>query len=388
MNKVKVYHFHNGGGGGVLSVIRNLFRFANTVSIENHIIYTINKDQTPMYSVEHIAGAITEKVFYYSPKWNFYYTCSQLAKLLPDDKALVVAHDWLELGMMSNLGLQNPVVQVLHGDYDYYYELAKKHSDAVDAFICISPQIFRILKFRLPERQNDIFYFRFPVPSVKTVTTVKDSLHLIYCVRDLKDYRKQFSTILEIAEKIGYATCNYFFTIAGGGMTTKEFFELWPAVMINKVCFKGLLTNDEIIAILPLQDIFLLPSLVEGLPVSLVEAMKAGAVPLVTNWDGAVDELITPGISGYYFKIGASADYATCIKNLNDDRKLLSQLSTKCVERANQLFDPVNNTKDFENLYQKISKKEVVQKRRAKVYGSRLDHPAIPNFITSLIREK
>ena len=43
MDKIKVYHFHNGKGGGVLSVIKNLLRFSDTAMIENHIIYTINE---------------------------------------------------------------------------------------------------------------------------------------------------------------------------------------------------------------------------------------------------------------------------------------------------------------------------------------------------------
>ena len=101
-----------------MSVIRNLLRFSKNPSIENHVIFTINKDVKPVYTVEHLEGANSQQIFYYSSKWNFYYTCRQLAKLLPDDKAIVVAHDWLELGMMSNLGLQNPVVQFVHGAYD------------------------------------------------------------------------------------------------------------------------------------------------------------------------------------------------------------------------------------------------------------------------------
>ena len=34
----------------------------------------------------------------------------------------------------------------------------------------------------------------------------------------------------------------------------------------------------------------------------IVEAMKAGVITLVTNWEGATDELITEGKTGYYFE--------------------------------------------------------------------------------------
>jgi hypothetical protein len=111
---LKIVHFHNGSGGGILSVIRNLLAYRQHPDIENHVIYTINIEQIHDYKINHLVGAASERVFYYSPKWNFYFTCRQLAKLLPDDEALMVAHDWLELAMISNLGLNYPVVQFIN----------------------------------------------------------------------------------------------------------------------------------------------------------------------------------------------------------------------------------------------------------------------------------
>ncbi|MEO6328706.1 MAG: hypothetical protein ABIO55_07235, partial [Ginsengibacter sp.] len=110
LQKVSIYHFYNGSGGGVFSVIKNLLQYSRDRKIENHIIYTINKKLIPHFSVPQLSGATSEQIFYYSADWNFYYTCKQLSKLLPDNKAVLIAHDWLELGMVSNLGLQNPVV--------------------------------------------------------------------------------------------------------------------------------------------------------------------------------------------------------------------------------------------------------------------------------------
>ena len=385
--KLQVYHFHNGSGGGVLSVIRNLLRFSKNPSIENHVIFTINKDVKPIYTVETLEGSQSEQVFYYSPKWNFYHTCRQLAKLLPDDKAIIVAHDWLELGMASNLGLQNPVVQIVHGNYEYYYDLAISHSLVVDTYIGISNRIFNSLQEKLSSRYNDIFYLNFPVPNIEAVIKKNEPLQLIYYVNNLKDNNKQFTTIVEIATQLSGAPDNYFFTIAGGGITREEFFDIWPVAMRNHVNYKGLQTNEEMIALLPSQHIFLLPSLAEGLPVSLVEAMKAGAVPLITNWDnGAVDELVKEGVTGYSFKMGAALDYVVCIKNLQCNRQWLSQLSDNCIQISNTIFDPVINTKKFEDVYNNIVLKKMNLKNPVKVYGSRLDLSWLGNKFTYLVR--
>jgi len=214
LDKLNVYHFNNGKGGGVLSVIRNLIRFSNNPLIENHIIYTINKEQIPLFSVEHIEGAVTEQLFYYSPKWNFYYTCKQLAKLLPDDKALVVANDWLELGMMSNLGLQNRVVQFVHGAYDYYYQLAKLHENSIDLFITVAQNIERKLIQVIPHRRNDIDYLRFPVPLINhEEKEVGDNINIIFIGR--LEAAKGYLLLPAIAKRVNESNSNVHWHIVG-----------------------------------------------------------------------------------------------------------------------------------------------------------------------------
>ena len=381
-----IVHFHNGSGGGVLSVIRNLLLYRQHEAIQNQVIYTINQDTVKHFELPGLHGAVSEQVFYYSPRWNFYHTCKQLAKLLPDENAVVVAHDWLELGMVSNLGLQNPLVHVLHGDFDYYYELAIRHSHVVDAYICISPTIFKSLKQKLPSRQESIFYLKFPVPGMMPKQRLEASLRIIYFVKDLKDERKQFSTILEVANQLSDCAGDYFFTIAGGGINAKEFFERWPAPMKDRVRFAGLQTSEEMSQLLSEQDIFLLPSLSEGFPVALVEAMKSGVVPLVTNWHGAVEELVTQAVTGYYFKPGAASDYVLCIKHLRANQDLLERLSKNCISRANEFFDPVINTKLLEEVFIRVYDQEGKHKHAAKAYGSRLDKPWLPNWTTKLLR--
>lgn len=382
---VNIVHFHNGSGGGVLSVINNLLKFSGNNCIQNHVIFTINKQLVPEYIPPELAGTKSTSIFYYSPHWNFYYTCKQLAKLLPD-KALIVAHDWLELGMASNLGMQNTVIQVLHGDFDYYYELALKHNRTIDAYICISKKMFYSLKRKLPSRQADIFQLNFPVPDILHKSKANECFQIIYYVSDLKEHRKQFHTILKIAVCLAGSPNKYFFTIAGGGMNIDEFFELWPASMKERVNYVGFRSNEEIIALLSSQDIFLLPSFSEGLPVSLVEAMKAGVVPLVTNWDGIMDELVINDVTGYHFNIGAAEEYAACIERLYADRRLLNQLSENCVQQANKLFHPQSNTQKFEDLFVTIAKEKTKKKDAVKAYGSRLDIRWMPNLVVNIIR--
>lgn len=381
---IKLYHFHNGSGGGVLSVIQNLVKFSKDTTLEHHIIYTINKDETPQYHIPVMKGVVSEQVFYFSPKWNFYHTCSRLAKLLPGDKAVLIAHDWLELGMISNLGLQNPVVHFLHGDFDYYYELAIKQQESIDQFIAVSPVIHQTLSAKLPERITDIHYRRFPVVMVTPLKKENRMLKLFYCVRSLEEERKQFNLLPVINENLQSKGLEVDWTIIGAGMEKEKVEKIMKQK--ERLSFFSAMPNREVIKLMPQHDLFILPSLKEGFPVAVVEAMKAGLVPLVTNWNGATDELIIHGQTGFYLNPGEADKYAEIIIALDEDRGLLERMSLSAIKKANELFDPVENTKLIEDVLKKSTQKTRKNKPASKAYGSRLDERWIPNFITQTIR--
>lgn len=382
MKKIRVYHFNNSSGGGVLSVIRNLLRYSNNPLIENHIIYTINKKNSPVFSIDHLEGAVTEQVFYYSPDWNFFHTCRQLAKLLPDDKAVIVAHDWIDLGMVSNLGLQNPVVQLLHGNYDYYYQLAELHQHGIDKFLAVSQPIYNRLCKQLPGRSGDINCKYFPVPDIKKMEKSNTLFNIFYGVGNLEYENKRFGVIAEIDLQLRSNNIEVCWTIVG---SCSENSTRQKLDSLQNHHHYSHLKNEEVLTLLETQHVFILPSINEGLPVSLVEAMKAGLVPLIPTWGNAVEGIVIEANTGYYIENKDIGGYVEKIKALKDNRELLAQISSNAVSKANEQFDPYANTAAIENVFweaTKISKK----KNAIKVYGSRLDQGWLPNIITKNLR--
>jgi len=384
LDKLNVYHFNNGKGGGVLSVIRNLIRFSNNPLIENHIIYTINKEQIPLFSVEHIEGAVTEQLFYYSPKWNFYYTCKQLAKLLPDDKALVVAHDWLELGMMSNLGLQNRVVQFVHGAYDYYYQLAKLHENSIDLFITVAQNIERKLIQVIPHRRNDIDYLRFPVPLINhEEKEVGDNINIIFIGR--LEAAKGYLLLPAIAKRVNESNSNVHWHIVGSIAEPAIENITWDENI--RVRHYGNMLNDAVLELLKSMQILILPSVAEGMPVIIIEAMKAGVIPLVNNIDGGIQELVIDDKTGYKIENNSIAGYVEKINSLSTDKSQRIKMSYNSVIMANELFDPVINTIAIENKIVEMFATPNKNKAAVKIYGSRLDEQWVPNYVVNTIRK-
>jgi glycosyltransferase involved in cell wall biosynthesis len=379
VSKIKIYHFNNGGGGGVLSVTRNLLKYASHPSIEHHIIYTVNRNIVEEYTINNIEGAASETVFYYLPSWNFYYTCRQLLKLLPGEKALIIANDWLELGMASNLGLQNKVIQIVHGDYDYYYELAKKHADAIDGYITVAASISDKLQVILPRRKKDIDCLYFPVPETNCKPAGKDADSVIFIGRCTEG--KGYHLLPAIASELAAKNINLQWHIVGEPADMDQY--PWPSSV--NVVFHGLLPNAEVNKLLCSMQYFILPSEGEGMPVSLIESMKAGVIPVMNNLPGGVQELIKDGKTGYLSKNNTVDEYVHIIESLvnNIDK---DSISKNCRTLANEMFNPLINTKHYETFFEKVATSKVAVKPAKKVYGSRLDQTWLPNLVTKSIR--
>ena len=365
-------------------MVQNILRFSKHQDVEHHVIYTVNKAEAPGFSVLNLAGAASEQVFFYSANWNFYYTCRQLAAMVPSADAVLVAHDWIELGMASSLGLQNPVVQFLHGDFEYYYNLAVKHEGIIDQYIVVSPVIESVLKQKIPSRAGDIQYCRFPVPFIKNNSKSHYPLRLVYFVNSLTEQRKQFHLLPRINKYLKQLDVPIEWTIIGTGYPEREIKEM---MLQNKLinCY-GAITNGKVIELLTQQDIFILPSLSEGFPVSVVEAMKAGAVPLISNWKNATAELVLEGETGFYFETGDFEGYANRIAFLDKNRDILEQISVRGVELSTKLFAPAENTQIIENVIER-SVLRSGRKSPQRIYGSRLDQKWIPNQLTERIRK-
>ena len=381
MSKIKVYHFNNGGGGGVFSVIKNLLKFSKDPDIENHVIYTINKEKSDNFSIPSLEGAASQQVFYYSPQWNFYYICKQLAKLLPDEKAVVVAHDWLELGMMSNLGLKNSVVQYVHGDYDYYYQLAKLHAASVDKFIAVAENIKTKLVKLLPERESDIYYLRFPVPVGEKRISGFGGGNIIFIGRLTEE--KGYHLLPAIANRLQEENIKANWYIVGEDCDGLKDKIVWNEKISLK--YYGTCGIDEVRKLLAEMNFIILPSAFEGMPVSIVEAMKTGVIPFVNDIQGGIQELVVNGETGYKIEENNISSYAERIIDLIVNKNKTEAIRNNCIEKANRFFAPEENTKKLEEVFKQVSESRKI-KKPVRVYGSRLDLSWMPNLVTNMIR--
>lgn len=382
--KTTVYHFSGGVEGGVHSVIKNIILNSNSSSIDYKVVYLINRENN---SDIKIPINIPHSVVKYSKFHNLYYTVKKIKKSLESSNGILVCHDWLELAMVSSLGLSNPVVFFLHGDYDYYYDVAQKNEYYITTFIVPTSSMKSRLLNLIPHRENDIYIQTYPVIAPKNISLNFDTISCAYYVTNLKDPNKQFEILPEIDKYLIQNGVSVNWNIGGGGMDEKEFINKWKYYDSSRINFYGYLDAEKLSNLITKSNIFILPSFKEGIPISMVESMISGLVPIVYNWNSSIKEYIQSGINGYIIGEQTPQVFAEKIILLYNDKSILKKLSETVLNSKfvnNNIEDSISI---LEAIILKRADKPIVRVRR-KLYGSRLDHPLINNAITTFIRKK
>jgi glycosyltransferase involved in cell wall biosynthesis len=378
---VDVYHFLNGHYGGVYNVVRNLVLYTQNFHIRNHIVYVIEKERFPDWTINAIGGDCSELVFTYSRYENLNHVFKRLASKIPES-AVLVAHDWFELGMVSHLGLPNPLLYMLHGNYDYYFNLFQCHQNEIDNTLCISKPSCK----KLIESYSGIpncHYFRFPVKDFKYFQKSFDKLEILVIAEHLNDPNKGVDLIREIDRLLQSHALPVKWHLVGHGFSNNELLKWWNS-SVNIPEYHGYLTQDKLAEVLAEANVFLLPSQHEGVPVSLIEGMKSGLIPVVANWSDNVSDLVIHERTGYVLNDSSALTYANALSAIYSLNLKSQQLSSNASSLAARLFDPFKQVGEFESHALKIAGRRERIKR--KIYGSRLDHIRIPNAVTIMLR--
>lgn len=119
------------------------------------------------------------------------------------------------------------------------------------------------------------------------------------------------------------------------------------------ILFLGHQGREKIPEILAITDIFVLPSLWEGMPGAAMEAMAQG-VPVVATDVGGTPEVVLDGITGYAVPIKDSAALAQKIEHLLEDTQLRKQMGQKGRKRIEEEFSLRKMTEQYETIYQEL----------------------------------
>jgi glycosyltransferase involved in cell wall biosynthesis len=371
--------------GGVINIIANLLAYRRRERWHHHVVLTHNRLDADQRYAQPLDADTQATVEYTLPVENLHAVVRRLARAVPPGEGVYVAGDLLDLATASLVDFGRAVVHVLHGDSDYYYGLAEKHDAVVHAYVAYSRRMFETLAARLPHRADSIHHvpYGIPIPEAST-RSLAGPLRLVFAGRFDQSQKGVFD-LPEIDRALAARGTEVEWTIAGAGPDETELRRRWafnPAVR-----WLGALSNTDTIALYRSQDVFVLPTRLEGFPVALLEAMGAGLVPVVSDIASGVPEVITsPGL-GERPPVGDVAAFAEAIDALARDRARLQAVGGAARDSIAARFDIRDRVRDFEALYARYGEMYRPLSPQARLqYGSRLDRPWIPNPIVRGVR--
>lgn len=158
----------------------------------------------------------------------------------------------------------------------------------------------------------------------------KDPKTLFYAVKNLID------------EKINISV-----TFVGDGELMPELKQL-TTKYTDKIHFVG--WRDNIHELLPEHDLFILPSLWEGMPLAILEAMSCGLPCIVTNIPGN-NSLVKNEYNGFLFEKGDIASLTQLIKIYYQEPELLKKHSKNAREYVQDNFTLIARNDAVSKIY-------------------------------------
>ena len=373
--------------GGVTSFVGNLLGARTDDGPEALICWTHHRDSAHAHSTGALPGGAPHsvRIDHDYPHESLFALLRRMRRAAHRGPGVLVANGYFGLAYAAWRDPGKAVVQILHGDTPLHYRLAEEFAPHVDAFVAVSARIRDELVQRLPERADDVHHLPCGVPIPSRRREARDGpLRLVYTGR--LDREKGVQSLPEIDRLVRAEGVDACWTIVGSG---PEDAALRGAFAGDpRVRFTGALSSEAVAALLPDHDVFVLPSHAEGLPLSLLEAMAAGLVPVASDLPSGMREVIEPGANGFLAPVGESARFAAAIAALDADRDGLERASRAAANGIRARYDVIDRAAAFFALVRDLSAAPRPARARPRLRRgpSRLDRPWIPGAVVRAIR--
>lgn len=277
---------------------------------------------------------------------------------------LFMAYDFLANSVAPALSENVGIVSWVQADDNDYYEQAYRLGRYCNAVICVS----ELLRDRVREL-NPVIGERTHVihnSSVRQGDVARrrarrgEKLRLIYTGR-LVQYQKRVLDFVELAQALDRAQVPYEITLVGTfnahDDTEAEFARLAAAHLDDgRIKLPGRMQRDEILKALTSQDLFVLLSDFEGLPLALVEAMARGCVPVTAAMPSGIPEVVVSGENGYIVESRDYDEWAKLLGDLWKDPDAQAQLSRNARRTISEGFTVERVGGQFDQLFRQVAK--------------------------------
>ena len=273
-----------------------------------------------------------------------------LAGVLEANAARYLSNNLIKLELVHNITIGT-------------YAFATAIKDYVHATIGVSPRIVHdLVKTKKFNPQKTL-----TIPNAVNIQSFADlpslnhslPLKLIYLGR-IEEASKGILWLPDIINEAIKLGIQCTLNIAGNGPDLDKLKEkTYKLGLVNYINFLGNIEYGKVPSILAQHHGFLMTSRYEGLPLSLVEVMSAGCVPISSQIKGVTDFIITEGKNGYLFPIGDCKEAARQLQKLQD-KSTWQKLSHNARQSIKSRFTIQQQAQSYADLINRLRENRMI----------------------------
>ena len=167
---------------------------------------------------------------------------------------------------------------------------------------------------------------------------------------------KRIEAVIEATARLTTMGFDIVLEIGGGGPSEAALRELAAQLGVcDKVHFLG--WQREVGPLLASWHVLAMPSMTEGFPIAVLDAMAAGRTVVASRVGGLI-EMIEDGMTGRLIPAGDTDSLTLCIAELARDRALAERMGVAAWKRAGSKYSAVLMTEKIVGLYDRLLERE------------------------------
>jgi len=355
---------------GAENLVLNLNLYISSLNNEiDSYILVFKNSQNPHIELAEYASKHGIKSFIIDCKGRFDYSfLSKLVILIKSNKINILhSHGYKSnfYGFLASKICNIPIISTCHNwiakdlRTRFYYKIDKFLLPRFDKIIAVSDEIKQEL-LRIgtnPEKvcliHNGINTKSFSniLSNIKADFNLNPDSLIIGSVARFTE-EKGLENILYVAKKILKENKNIYFMLVGDGPLKNSLIQKSKELQIyDHMIFTG--QRSDMPEVYNTFDIFVLPSLKEGLPMVILEAM-ASKKPIVASSVGAIPDVIEDGKSGLLVPPGNINSLYQALKQLINNPSLRNYLGENAFERVKNNFSTEKMCDEYIKIYNEV----------------------------------
>ena len=199
----------------------------------------------------------------------------------------------------------------------------------------------------------------------KLMSLEKDGLIHFLFLGLICDNKGIFDVLNVLSEHKDDFTGKILLHVGGNGQSERLLSKIKECGLEKLVVFEGWVDKEKKQRLLNLADVYLLPSYIEGVPISILEA-ESYHKPVITTQVGGIPSIVKDHVSGLFVRPGNANDIYSAMKKMSEDENLRYQygeagyeiskgyLPDTIMNELTKLYDKILNNKHRDVMIQKL----------------------------------